>query len=93
MPALVTMSKGNNIRRIPSMKSVLEARKKPLEVKSADDLHINEEKIGLSASPTQVDKIFAPPAKTGGEIIDGSDPKEAARKLFQYLKMNGFLRM
>ena len=93
MPALVTMSKGNNIRRIPSMKNVLEARKKPLEVKSADDLNINEEKIGLSASPTQVDRIFAPPSKTGGEIIDGSDPKVAARKLFEYLKTNGFLRM
>ena len=93
MPALVTMSKGSNIRRIPSMQAILDARKKPLESFTADDLDIDEEKVGLSASPTQVDKIFAPPSKTGGEIIYGSDPKEAAKKLFEYLKMNGFLRL
>lgn len=93
MPALVTMSKGSNIRRLPSIKAVLEARKKPLEIYSANDLNIDEEKIGLSASPTQVAKVFAPPSKVAGEIIDGSDPKVAARKLFDYLKMNGYLRM
>ena len=93
MPALVTMSKGSNIRRIPSMQDVLEARKKPLKVVSADDLSIEESKVGLSASPTQVDKIFAPPSKSGGQTIDGIDPKVAARKLFDYLKENKFLRV
>ncbi len=93
MPALVTMSKGSNIRRIPSMQDVLEARKKPLKVVSADDLNIEESRIGLSASPTQVDKIFAPPSKSGGQIIDGNDPKAAARKLYDYLKENKFLRV
>ena len=93
MPALVTMSKGSNIRRIPSMMAILEARKKPLEMFNADDLNIDEKKIGLNASPTQVNKIFAPPAKAGGELIDGSDPKVAAKKLLEYLKMNGFLRL
>ncbi len=91
MPALVTMSKGSNIRRIPSMRDVCIARDKPLETFSADDLNIDEEKIGLSASPTQVDKIFAPLSKTGGEIIDGSEAKVAAKKLFDYLKENKFL--
>ena len=93
MPALITMSKGSNIRRVPSMQEVLDARKKPLDVVSADDLNIDESKIGLSASPTQVDKVFAPPSKSGGEIIDGTDPKAAAKKLLEYLKENSFLRV
>ena len=92
MPALVTMSKGSNIRRVPSMKQVLESRKKPVQVVSADDLNIDESKIGLKASPTQVAKVFAPPAKTGGEIIDGSDPKVAAQKLLNYLVENKFIK-
>ncbi|MCG3215634.1 MAG: electron transfer flavoprotein subunit beta/FixA family protein [Candidatus Heimdallarchaeota archaeon] len=92
LPALVTMSKGSNIRRIPSMRQVLDARKKLLETASADDLNIDDSKIGLKASPTQVDKIFAPPIKTGGDIIDGSDPVLAAKKLLDYLVENNFLK-
>jgi len=92
LPSLVTMSKGSNIRRIPTMQEVLDSRKKLLEIKSADDLGIDENKIGLSASPTQVDKVFAPPGKAGGDLIpEGTDPKVAARKLYEFLKENNYL--
>jgi electron transfer flavoprotein alpha/beta subunit len=92
LPALVTMSKGSNIRRMPSMKQVLDARKKSLEVASAEDLNIDDNKIGLKASPTQVDRIFAPPDKTGGDVIDGSNPIIAAKKLMNYLIENNYLK-
>ena len=92
LPALVTMSKGSNIRRIPSMKQVLEARKKPLETATADDLGVDDSKVGLSASPTQVDKVFAPPVKPGGTVVDGKDPKVAAKKLLEYLIENNYLK-
>jgi electron transfer flavoprotein beta subunit len=92
LPALVTMSKGSNIRRIPSMKQVLDARKKPLDIVSADDLGLDENKVGLKASPTQVSKVFAPPTKIGGDVIDGSDPKIAAQKLLEYLVNNNYLK-
>ncbi|MHA1667014.1 MAG: electron transfer flavoprotein subunit beta/FixA family protein [Candidatus Heimdallarchaeaceae archaeon] len=92
MPALVTISKGSNIRRIPSMKDLLDARNKPLKTITADDLGIDEETIGLSGSPTQVDRVFAPPEKTGGEIIDGLEATEAAKKLLDYLISNKFVK-
>ncbi len=92
MPALVTMSKGSNIRRIPSMKEVLNARKKPLEVLTADDIGIDENKVGLKASPTQVARIFAPPEKVGGEIIDGSDHIDSAKKLLEFLIANNYIK-
>ncbi|MFW9851681.1 MAG: electron transfer flavoprotein subunit beta/FixA family protein [Candidatus Thorarchaeota archaeon] len=92
LPALVTMSKGSNIRRIPSMKQVLDARNKPLSVVSANDLELDENKVGLKASPTQVSKVFAPPTKIGGDVIDGSDPKIAAQKLLEYLVNNKYLK-
>ncbi|MHA1303995.1 MAG: electron transfer flavoprotein subunit beta/FixA family protein [Candidatus Heimdallarchaeaceae archaeon] len=91
IPALVTMSKGSNIRRMPSMKQVLEARKKPLETITADMLNLDESKVGLNASPTQVAKVFAPPEKGEGEIIDGSDPTVAAKKLLEFLIENKFV--
>ena len=87
MPALVTISKGpSTIRRLPSMKDIIDARKKPLEIINAKSLSINENRVGLNGSFTQVVNIFTPPTKEVGEIIDGNDPINAANKLFEFLK-------
>ncbi|MHA2184679.1 MAG: electron transfer flavoprotein subunit beta/FixA family protein [Promethearchaeota archaeon] len=87
LPALVTISKGPSaIRRFPSMKDMIEARKKPLEIISAESLDLDESVIGLNGSFTQVVKVFSPPVKKAGETIDGSEPLIAANKLFTFLK-------
>ncbi|MHA2400600.1 MAG: electron transfer flavoprotein subunit beta/FixA family protein [Promethearchaeota archaeon] len=87
LPALVTISKGPSaIRRFPSMKDMIEARKKSLEIISAESLDLDESETGLNGSFTQVVKVFSPPVKKAGEIIDGSDSLVAANKLFTFLK-------
>jgi len=68
------------------MKEMVEARKKPLEIISAKSLNLDENKIGLNGSFTQVVKIFSPPTKEAGEIIEGDDSINAAKKLFKFLK-------
>ncbi len=91
LPALVSVGSGSVVRRMPSMKEVLEAREKPITIVSAEDIGVDDTKVGLNASPTQVLKIFAPPERGGGEIIDGSDPAEAARKVLNFLIEQKFL--
>lgn len=87
LPALVTISKGPfNIRRLPSMKDVIESRNKPLKTITADDLNIEKSKLGLDGSYTQVVKVFAPPTRETGKIIDGSDPVKAAEQMIAFLK-------
>lgn len=87
LPALVTISKGpSTIRRLPSMKDIMGARKKFFELIDAKTLDIDNDKIGLNGSFTQVVKIFSPPTKKTGEIIDGYDSISAATKLFEFLK-------
>jgi electron transfer flavoprotein beta subunit len=87
IPALVSISKGpSNIRRLPSMKDIIKARRKPLKIINADDLNVEEAKLGLDGSYTQVTKIFAPPAKEKGRIIDGSDPEKAAEEMLVFLR-------
>jgi electron transfer flavoprotein beta subunit len=87
IPALISISKGpSNIRRLPSMKDIIDARSKPLEVISADDLDIDETKLGLNGSYTQVINIFPPPTKDRGKIIDGSDPEYAAQQMIAFLR-------
>jgi electron transfer flavoprotein alpha/beta subunit len=47
---------------------------------------LDESEIGLNGSFTQVVKVFSPPIKKSGKIIDGSNPQNAANKLFTFLK-------
>ncbi|MHA1932303.1 MAG: electron transfer flavoprotein subunit beta/FixA family protein [Promethearchaeota archaeon] len=87
LPALVTISKGpSNIRKLPSMMDIIQARKKPLEIIDAKSLNMDKKRFGLNGSFTQVVKIFSPPTKKAGEIIDGTDSINAAKKLFMFLK-------
>ncbi|MFX1514125.1 MAG: electron transfer flavoprotein subunit beta/FixA family protein [Promethearchaeota archaeon] len=91
LPAVVTMSKGAPIRRLPSFLELVDARMKPITVVTADDLGGDPSQYGLQGSFTQVAKIFPPRTKTGGEKVDGSDPETAVEHLFNFLKENRFL--
>ncbi|GAG21765.1 unnamed protein product, partial [marine sediment metagenome] len=73
-------------RRLPSIKNIIEARNKPLETITAEELDIEKEKLGLNGSYTQVINIFAPPTKETGKIIDGSDPGKAAEQMIAFLR-------
>jgi electron transfer flavoprotein alpha/beta subunit len=53
LPALVTVSRGEMVRRIPSFTDFLDSRQKPLKVITASDLNLAEEELGLSGSVTQ----------------------------------------
>ncbi|MHA2035452.1 MAG: electron transfer flavoprotein subunit beta/FixA family protein [Promethearchaeota archaeon] len=87
LPALVTISKGpSTSRRFPSMMDIIEARKKPLEIINAKSMNLDAKKIGLNGSFTQVVKVFSPPVKKSGRIMDGNDPVYAAQELFTFLK-------
>ena len=49
------------------------------------DLDLNSEFIGLNGSPTQVVKIFTPPQRPSGKMLQG-EPQEIAEKLVEIIK-------
>jgi len=61
------------------------ARKAIITTWGNKDLNIEENKIGLSGSPTQVVRIFTPPPKPGGKIFEG-EPEETVEKLVKEMK-------
>ena len=75
LPALITVVKEINEPRLPSLKGKMRAKKAQITVWNAADLGADEEKCGLKGSPTKVDKIFTPPARSGGEILAGDVPQ------------------
>lgn len=91
LPALVTASKGEMLRRAPSLNDVINAHEKTIRVVSADDLPLDDELIGLTGSYTQVVKVFPPQAKGNNRIVQGLEPIEAAKEIFNFLIENHFL--
>jgi electron transfer flavoprotein beta subunit len=91
LPAMVSASKGEPIRRVPSFQDVLNARLKDVSVISAADLDLDETELGLKGSYTQVVKIFPPQQKQGGIKLEGIEPEVAARKIAAYLREENFI--
>jgi electron transfer flavoprotein beta subunit len=85
LPALLTVVKEINEPRLPSLRGKMRARSQTLTVWTHKDLEIPEEKIGLKGSPTQVVKIFTPPPREKGMILEG-EPEVVVDKLVGELK-------
>jgi electron transfer flavoprotein beta subunit len=88
-PALISVVKEINSPRLPSLRGKRNAKNAELTVWNADDLGLDETKIGLNGSPTQVVNIFSPKHEKQVEKFDG-DADQAAeliiRRLDQFTK-------
>lgn len=88
LPALLTVEKELNDLGYASLPNMMKAAAYDPEMWDAKTLEFDSTQMGLKGSPTSVNRIFAPPARTGGDQIDGTkDPKGAAavvvERLFQ----------
>jgi electron transfer flavoprotein beta subunit len=84
LPCLITVVKEINDPRLESLKGKLKARKAEIKLLEAKTLGLHEDDIGLKGSPTQVIKVFTPPKREGGEILQG-EPEDIIPKLAQRL--------
>lgn len=91
MPALVTVSKGEMVRRAPSFREVIEARRKPIRTVTAANLDISDEELGLKGSFTQVVKIFPPAEKKSSRLLQNVETDQAAQAIYAFLKERKFV--
>jgi len=85
IPCLFTVVKEINTPRIPSLRGMMKAKSAKVVKWNADDIEADPKSIGLEGSPTRVVKIFTPPPRAGGEILEG-DPDEIAKRVTELLK-------
>ncbi len=85
LPALITVVKEINEPRLPSLKGMMRAKSAKINIWTQKELNLDPQGIGLCGSPTQVVKIFTPPQRTGGQILQGEAP-EIAAKLVDLIK-------
>lgn len=92
LPALLTVLKEIGEPRYASLPSVIRGLRTPVPTWGAKDIGVAANEVGLAGSPTQVRRIFAPPQRTGGEVIhaDG-DADRVANEVLDRLLAAGVL--
>ena len=88
LPCLITVVKGINVPRFPSLIGKRKAKKAEITTWGYEDVGCEPEKIGLGGSPTRVAKIFTPEPRGDGEMIPG-DPDAAVSVLIEKLAEDG----
>ncbi len=88
LPALITVVKGINTPRIPSIRNILEANSKEVLHLSIKDLHADKTRCGRKGSPTQVKKAFKVHYTKDTEMIVG-DRDHVATEIIKLLKTTG----
>jgi electron transfer flavoprotein beta subunit len=85
LPCVLTVVKEINEPRLPSLKGKMNAKKAVITTWKAADLLAEAKYLGLEGSPTKVVKIFTPPTRQGGQILQG-EPEEIVAQLVAKLK-------
>jgi electron transfer flavoprotein beta subunit len=83
LPAVVTCEKGLNEPRYASLKGIMAAKKKTIDVRSPADLGIED--AALDRPKLVWESLELPPPRQTGKILDGA-PADAARELARLLR-------
>jgi electron transfer flavoprotein beta subunit len=88
-PCLVAVQTGINQVRYASLKGIMAAKRKPLDVKTAADLGLAG-KVGAGAAKLKIESIASPPKGDSAEILSGSTD-EVVKGLVGKIKELGLL--
>ncbi|HEX4720458.1 MAG TPA: electron transfer flavoprotein subunit beta/FixA family protein [Thermoleophilaceae bacterium] len=86
MPAVISVGDAINEPRYPSLKAIMGAKKKQLDIKSTGDVGIEGDRVGESGSKTEVLGINPPPEKAAGQIIEDEDTDETVQQIVTWLE-------
>jgi len=85
VPVLITVVKGINEPRMPSLRGLMQSKKAHVPVWGANDIEVDPKRLGLDGSPTWVDKIFSPPPRSGGKRFEG-EPDQIVNAFIQAVR-------
>jgi electron transfer flavoprotein beta subunit len=86
LPAVISVGDAINEPRYPSLKAIMGAKKKPLDTKSAGDVGIETDRVGVEGSRTEVLAVNPPAQKEPGEIIEDEDTNETVDRILSWLE-------
>ncbi|HEX6509823.1 MAG TPA: electron transfer flavoprotein subunit beta/FixA family protein [Chloroflexota bacterium] len=91
LPAIVSIVKGANEPRYPSLKGIMAAKRKEIQKLNLSELEIEPEAVGLGGAKTQVTAAEPRPERVGGQVVKPETPEEAARVIADFLQAGKFI--
>ena len=91
LPAVITVVKGINTPRLPSIHGIRKALKADVMVWNADDVGVDENLIGMKGSATWVIKTFVPQYSTQCKMFAGGIQAQVRTLLDELLERGGAL--
>ncbi len=88
-PCVLAVQTGINQVRYASLKGIMAAKKKPIDVKTAGDLGVAGQ-VGAAAAKSRIEKIYVPPKGQGAEMVSGST-EDVVQRLVGKIKELGLL--
>jgi electron transfer flavoprotein beta subunit len=91
LPAVVSVVKGANEPRYPSLKGIMAAKRKEVQKLGLVDLGLQAEDLGLVGSRTPVHAASPRADKNAGEVIRPETPEAAAQAIADFLQARKFI--
>jgi electron transfer flavoprotein beta subunit len=91
LPAVVTVVKGINTPRVPTLKGRLASLKAEIPLWNPEDIDANIEQLGLNGSPTRVVKTEPPAPRTSSTIKIEGTPQHCAKELVRQLRLRSIV--
>jgi electron transfer flavoprotein beta subunit len=88
-PAVLSVIKGINDPRFPSMKGIMGAKKKPLDIKDAAALSLDAGQVGQTGAKTRVVAGRSPEPRKAGVKVE--DDGSGAQKIAEFLTTSKFI--
>ena len=85
LPCVLTVLSGGEKARYMSVRGIVEAYDREIEIWSAECISVDVEKLGLKGSPTKVVKAFSKGIKAAGEVLE-LEPEAAVELIISKLK-------
>ena len=86
LPAVIAVGDAINEPRYPSLKAIMGAKKKPLDVLSAAELGIDPERVGGEHAAARWTGAKDPPRKPPGRIIEDEDTDATVEQIVAWLE-------
>lgn len=92
-PVLITVNRAEKDLRFPSIKGKMKARRMEIPMKTASELQIDTQEVGLNGSPTKVLKVFSPVVpQIESQIINEENSDLAVDQLLEKLVAAGIVK-
>jgi len=86
LPAVVSIVKGANEPRYPSLKGIMASKRKEIMKLGLAELAVDADAVGMRGSKTPVVAASPRPEKQAGEVIKPETPEEAAVRIADFLQ-------